>query len=88
MAKRNIYKVDFSIDNLTLKEQDKLFKILIRSLDYDARMALHVTVTDSSGGKHFIWESKGIDPNGVKCNKCKSIECADCPTFLTREKVK
>lgn len=88
MAKKNHYKVEFSVDNLTLVEQDKLFKTLIKELDYDGRMALHVTVTDALGGKHFVWDNTGIDPNGTKCDKCKLVDCNGCAMYKMREEIK
>lgn len=75
---KNLYKVDFSIDNLSLIQQEQIFRNLIKMLDYDMRQNLHITVTDSIGGKHFIWDNKGISPDGKKCNKCFSINCDEC----------
>ena len=88
MAKKNIYKVDFSIDNLSLAEQQEVFEAVIKKLDFNQRQDLHITVTDSIGGKHFIWDDKGIDPNGIKCYRCKNIECYDCIIYQSREKKK
>ena len=65
MKNKNIFKVDFSIDNLSLIEQEKIFKGLISMLDYNSRQNLHIIVTDRIGGKHFIWDKKGIDTNGI-----------------------
>ena len=78
MAKKNIYKVDFSIDNLSLAEQQEVFEAVVKKLDFNQRQDLHITVTDSIGGKHFIWDDKGIDPNGINCSRCKNIDCYDC----------
>lgn len=85
MKNKNIFKADFSIDNLNMIEQEKIFKGLINMLDYDGRQNLHITVTDSIGGKHFIWDDKGIDPNGINCPRCKNIDCYDCPIYQSRE---
>ena len=89
MAKsRSMYKVEFSIDNLTLYEQQKIFNGLLEQLNYDQRMDLHVTVTDFMGGKHFIWDGTGEDPDGVRCPKCGLIECEKCMLYMSRQKNK
>lgn len=88
MAKKNIYKVDFSIDNLSLAEQQEVFEAVIKKLDFNQRQDLHITVTDSIGGKHFIWDDKGIDPNGINCSRCKNIDCYDCLIYQSRENKK
>ena len=88
MAKKNIYKVDFSIDNLSLAEQQEIFEAVIKKLDFNQRQDLHITVTDSIGGKHFIWDDKGIDPNGIKCSRCKNIDFYDCMIYQSRENKK
>lgn len=88
MAKKNIYKVDFSIDNLSLAEQQEVFEAVIKKLDFNQRQDLHITVTDSIGGKHFIWDDKGIDPNGINCSRCKNIDCYDCIIYQSRENKK
>ena len=88
MAKKNIYKVDFSIDNLSLAEQQEIFEAVIKKLDFNQRQDLHITVTDSIGGKHFIWDDKGIDPNGINCSRCKNIDCYDCLIYQSRENKK
>ena len=88
MAKKNIYKVDFSIDNLSLAEQQEVFEAVVKKLDFNQRQDLHITVTDSIGGKHFIWDDKGIDPKGIKCYSCKNIDCYDCMIYQSRENKK
>ena len=88
MAKKNIYKVDFSIDNLSLAEQQEVFEAVVKKLDFNQRQDLHITVTDSIGGKHFIWDDKGIDPNGINCSRCKNIDCCDCIIYQSRENKK
>lgn len=84
---KNRYKVEFSIDNLSLKEQNEIFKNLFAQLDYSKRQDLHIIITDVIGGKHFIWDGYGIDPNGVKCPKCSGIDCYDCPIYSRRRKL-
>ena len=58
MAKKSIYKVDFSIDNLTMAEQQAVFEAVIKKLDFNQRQDLHITITDSA--KELILE-KGYD---------------------------
>ena len=84
---KNRYKVEFSIDNLSLKEQNDIFKNLLAQLDYSQRQDLHIIITDVIGGRHFIWDGYGIDPNGVKCPKCSGIDCHDCPIYNGRKKL-
>lgn len=85
MAKKSIYKVDFSIDNLSMVEQQEIFEAIIKKLDFNQRQDLHITVTDSIGGKHFIWDDKGIDPNGINCPRCKDIDCCGCLIYQNRK---
>ena len=87
MAKKSIYKVDFSIDNLTMAEQQAVFEAVIKKLDFNQRQDLHITITDSVGGKHFIWDGYGIDPTGTKCVNCKTIECDGCPVYERRKEM-
>lgn len=89
MAKnRSMYKIEFSIDNLSLKEQQNIFETVLAKLDYNQRQNFHVTVIDFLGGKHNIWdgEGTGIDPNGEFCKKCKLIDCESCVIYLNRLK--
>lgn len=85
---KNLYKVDFSIDNLSLIQQEQIFKKLIKMLDYEGRQNLHITVTDSIGGKHFIWDGCGEMPNGIKCRKCNMIDCEDCLIYQNNKEKK
>lgn len=85
--KKNNYKVDFSIDNLTMKEQQEIFETVVKKLDFNQRQDLHITVTDASGGKHYIWDGYGIDPTGIKCVGCKMIDCTDCPIYEKRKEL-
>ena len=85
---KSLYKVNFSIDNLSLIQQEQIFKNLIKMLDYNMRQNLHITVTDSIGGKHFIWDNKGEMPNGFKCSKCNMIDCDDCIIYQNSNKEK
>ena len=89
MAKtRSMYQVEFSIDNLSMYEQQRIFQALLAQLNYNQRMDLHVTVTDFMGGKHYIWDGTGRDPDGVFCRECKMIDCENCLLYLKRKKLK
>lgn len=80
------YLINFQIKDLSFSKQNKIFSKILNELDYDERQSLSVTLTDPIGGKHFIWERSGIDPQGVKCEKCPALTCEDCVIFLMREK--
>ena len=83
--KGNPYKINFEIKNLSMIEQEKVFKAVLNVLDYDAKENFHIVVTDFMGGQHFVWDNSGIDPNGVKCRSCKLIDCENCPVFIKRK---
>ena len=85
---KNSFKVDFSIDNLSLNEQQKVFETVVNCLDYSQRQNLHITITDPIGGKHFIWDNKGVDPDNTPCKKCSFINCADCMVYEGRKNKK
>ena len=84
------YKVDFSISDMTLAEQDKFYRKLINLLNDKQRYNLSIKITDCLGGQHFIWDKAGtgVDPNGVSCRVCHMIDCEECVTFQMREKNK
>lgn len=86
--KKNTFKVEFSVDNLSLKEQQQIFDILMKNLDYGEKEGLHITVTDPLGGKHYVWDDKGEDPEGVKCSRCKMIDCSSCVLYERRMELK
>lgn len=75
------FQVDFSITNLSLLEQEKIYQHLISGLDFTQKEKLHITVTDPNGGKHHVWDGTGITPDGVCCNKCHEIDCVKCVTY-------
>lgn len=85
--KKNNYHVDFSIDNLSMREQHHIFEILLAELNYCQRQDLHITVTDSLGGKHQIWDNTGVDPDGFTCSDCKLIDCLDCVIYKRRKEM-
>ena len=75
------FQVDFHIPNLTLLEQEKIYQYLIEGLDYNQRENLQITITDPSGGKHFVWDKKGATPEKYICDVCYEIDCAKCKTY-------
>ena len=75
------FQVDFSIPGLTLLEQERLYQYLIAGLDYNQREKLNITVTDSIGGRHRVWENTGETPEGYHCPVCKEVDCAKCKTY-------
>lgn len=80
-----LYNVNFSITGLSLKEQQHIFETVLAQLDYNQRLNFHIEVVDYLGGKHYIWDGTGIDPNGVKCNKCNLINCDECNLYKRRQ---
>lgn len=87
MAK-NLFRVDFSVDNISLKEQQDLFNKVVDALDYNGRQNLHITVTDRIGGQHKVWDNTGVDPDGDFCKKCINVDCAECEVYLDKERSK
>ena len=81
---KNLYKVNFSVDNIPLKKQQDIFEAVLKLLDYNERMGFHVEVIDTYGGRHNIWDNTGIDPNGHECKKCGLVNCGDCVFFKER----
>lgn len=80
------YKVNFSIDHLSMANQNRIFHQLLKILHRDERENLHITVTDDVGGKHFIWDGYGEDPDGVRCKECRTIDCDGCALWEARSK--
>lgn len=74
----NLYKVNFSIDKLSLAGQQKIYKYLIEGLTYEQKANLHIEVVDAVGGKHNIWDGTGFMPDGTLCKKCNMIDCEEC----------
>ena len=81
---KNLYKVNFSVDNIPLKKQQDIFESVLKLLNYNERMGFHVEVIDTYGGRHNIWDNTGIDPNGHECKKCGLVNCGDCVFFKER----
>lgn len=85
--RKNLYKVDFTVNNLSMKEQDHIFKVLLSHLTIEQRQNFHILVTDILGGQHYVWDGYGIDPDGIKCKKCLFIDCETCAIFKRRRGV-
>lgn len=76
--KRATYKVEFSFDGLSLAEQDRLYRVLGSVLSQDLKDHMNIKVTDLIGGAHDIFSNKGTRPDGIICEKCPYVDCADC----------
>ena len=77
-SKKATYKVEFSFDGLSLAEQDRLYKVLGSVLSQDLKDHMNIKVTDLVGGTHDIFSNKGVRPDGIVCEKCPYVDCADC----------
>ena len=83
--KRAQFKVDFSVDKLSIKEADALYGSLMKALSFDMKDRLTINITDLLGGKHDIFHEVGFMPDGSEC-KCVRIDCADCPKWQLKQK--
>lgn len=81
MAKRATYSVEFSLEGLTLIEQERFYQKLMSILDQGMKDVLHIKVTDLVGGQHDIFYNKGVRPDGVSCNNCFSVDCTRCSVW-------
>lgn len=83
MASKKIkgYQVEFSIDNLSLLEQERIYQKVISILDFDQKENLHITITDPIGGKHYVWDGSGETPEHFFCKKCHEVSCSRCKTY-------
>lgn len=74
------YKVEFSVNDLSLIEQEHLYKDLLKYFpQYKSR--LNVKVIDGLNGEHNLIENYGISPIGEKCDKCVAIDCMTCKKY-------
>ena len=55
MAKRATYNVEFSLEGLTLIEQERFYQKLMSILDQSMKDILHIKVTDLVGGQHAVF---------------------------------
>ena len=76
--KRAHYEVDFSLSKLTLAEQDRFYQKLMSILDQDLKDKLNIRITDLIGGQHYLFDGKGVRPDGIECTKCVFVDCAQC----------
>lgn len=81
MAKRATYNVEFSLEGLTLIEQERFYQKLMSILDQSMKDVLHIKVTDLLGGVHDPFSNKGTRPDGINCNGCYTIDCARCSVW-------
>ena len=81
MAKKATYKVEFSFDNLSLAEQDRVYQKLMGVLDRPLKDALRINITDLIGGQHDPFYNKGIRPDKIECINCYNVDCASCKVW-------
>ena len=82
----NNYKVTFSIDGLTLMGQEQIYQALIKMLTPQQKDNLSIVVVDPVGGQHFVFDERGIQPDGEKCKKCLQYSCDACHTYQRKMK--
>ena len=82
------FKVEFTMNDLSLYEQQEVYNILAKYLSINAKSKLHIVVTDPINGKHEVWNNRGIDPNGMVCKKCVQVDCTNCSVYKHREETK
>ena len=75
------YRVVFSVDAITLRQQEEIYDLLRKNLSFDMKDHLSVMVEDPIGGKHDLWQDSGIDPKGGICKKCATINCEFCHRY-------
>jgi hypothetical protein len=86
--KRATYKVEFSFNDLSLAEQDRLYRKLYSILDFDLKDRMAINVTDLLGGQHDVFLNKGVRPDGVACEKCGDVDCARCKIWKRAQELK
>lgn len=86
--KKATYKVEFSFDGLSLAEQDRLYRVLGSVLSQDLKDHMNIKVTDLIGGAHDIFSNKGVRPDGVICDNCPYVDCADCKLWKKVEELR
>jgi hypothetical protein len=88
MANNSNYEVTFSIGGLTLMGQEQIYQILMKTLTPQQKDNLSIVVTDPVGGKHYVFDDWGIQPDGEKCKKCLQYNCNDCVVYGYKRKMK
>lgn len=88
MAKCATYKVEFSLDGLSLAEQDHFYQNLLSILDQRQKDALRINIIDLIGGQHDPFSNKGIRPDKVECAKCGNVDCARCKVWKKVQELK
>jgi hypothetical protein len=81
------YDVTFKVKNVSLARQEEIYKLLVKTLSFDEKENFYIDVTDSLGGKHDIFNLKGIAPDGTHCRECKMINCEHCHLWKRKERL-
>lgn len=81
MDKSSGYEVIFSVNKLSLYEQEEIYQSLIKILTFEQKRNFNIVINDPIGGKHFVFDNTGIQPNGKICNFCERISCEDCQEY-------
>ena len=81
------YEVIFKVRNVSLARQDEIYKTLMKILSFDEKETFSIDVIDSLGGKHDIFNLKGIAPDGTNCRECKMINCEHCHLWKRKERL-
>lgn len=76
------YRVEFSIEDLSFLEQEKIYQHLISGLDFTQKEKLHITIFDPIGGSHHVWDNTGVTPEQIFCKECHELSCEKCKTYL------
>ena len=75
------FDVTFSVENVTLQEQNQIYQALMKHLPSELKDRLAIEVKDVNGGRHQLLTETGITPEGTKCPLCKTIDCGQCPIW-------
>ena len=79
------YKVVFQIEGITLRQQQEIYDLLRKSLSFSMKDHFSITVEDSVGGRHNLWENTGTKPNGDFCKNCTFVDCQYCIEYKGEE---
>lgn len=72
------YKVNFSVDGVSLKQQEEIFNAVQKILNEEERKFMTMEIEDVVGGRHDFLNQTGIKPSGELCKRCISIDCRLC----------
>lgn len=78
------FQISFSIGNITLREQQEIFQMLMKHLNFHQKDNLKIVVIDPVNGEHDIFEQLGVAPSGKVCTNCCKIDCSSCYIYNHR----